>query len=259
MSVPDYSGYWTGTIQGTNSGGFAFEVHQNGGKVEGEARFHEPALGLYEYAFTGIAAEKLTLDMIPRRNAGDLGLGRVQVIAGFDAKGALVGRWKSDGGTEGVFQATRFDPKLTAELPRTNSVFVVHGHDEGAKHSVARFLEQLGIAPVISMGLTEFQEFETLDPVGITYKNTYFLNAKNAEDESLHFHELIHAVQWRALGPEAFLILYADGLAKYGYERCPLEQIAYAHQRRFSERHGPVYDVETEVLAETLALARLTI
>lgn len=33
--------------------------------------------------------------------------------------------------------------------PKKDSVFLVHGHDEGAREQVARFLEQLGIRPVI--------------------------------------------------------------------------------------------------------------
>jgi len=32
---------------------------------------------------------------------------------------------------------------------RTNKVFVVHGHDEGARESVARFLERLGLEAII--------------------------------------------------------------------------------------------------------------
>lgn len=31
----------------------------------------------------------------------------------------------------------------------SDRVFVVHGHDEGARESVARFLEKLGLEPVI--------------------------------------------------------------------------------------------------------------
>lgn len=40
---------------------------------------------------------------------------------------------------------------VAASAPRewTKKVFVVHGHDEGAREAVARFLERLGIEPVI--------------------------------------------------------------------------------------------------------------
>jgi predicted nucleotide-binding protein len=167
VTIPDYSGYWTGTIQGTNTGGFVFDIRQSGDNIEGEAKLHEAALGQYEYKFTGVASDKLSLRLVPVRHSGGLALDKVQVIATLDADGALVGRWKSDFGTEGVFQATRFDPKLKADLPKSNSVFLVHGHDERAKHSVARFLEQLGITPVIlqeqiNRGMTVIEKFENL-------------------------------------------------------------------------------------------------
>ena len=47
----------------------------------------------------------------------------------------------------------------------TNRVFVVHGRDEAAKHTVARFLEGLGLEPVIlqeqpSQGRTVIEKFE---------------------------------------------------------------------------------------------------
>lgn len=32
---------------------------------------------------------------------------------------------------------------------KTNKVFIVHGHDEGARESVARYLEKLGLTPII--------------------------------------------------------------------------------------------------------------
>jgi predicted nucleotide-binding protein len=38
------------------------------------------------------------------------------------------------------------DPDTSSVSTR---VFVVHGHDEGAKHAVARFIEQMGLEPVI--------------------------------------------------------------------------------------------------------------
>ena len=39
--------------------------------------------------------------------------------------------------------------------------------------------------------------------------------------ERLHFHELIHVVQWLTLGPERFLMAYADGLERFGYSQKP--------------------------------------
>ncbi len=57
------------------------------------------------------------------------------------------------------------------ELPNTNEVFVIHGRDEGTKNTVARFLEQLELNPVIladqpSRGCTIIEKFEQHAQVG---------------------------------------------------------------------------------------------
>lgn len=163
MTSPDYSGYWTGTIQGTNIGGFALEIRQEGEKIEGEVKLNEPALGQYEYTLSGDVSDQLAICLVPTRRSGEFSLPKVQILATLDKDGTLIGRWKTEIGTEGVFRATRYAPNL----PKTNSVFLVHGHDEGAKHSVARFLERLGITPVIlqeqiNRGMTIIEKFEDL-------------------------------------------------------------------------------------------------
>ncbi|HOD36288.1 MAG TPA: hypothetical protein PLR20_11655 [Syntrophales bacterium] len=84
---------------------------------------------------------------------------------------------------------------------------------------------------------------------GITYGDTYFIDKKKEHSESLHFHELIHAVQWDCLGFEKFLLTYGAGLVRKGYARNPLEVMAYIHQRRFETDPVP-YPVEEAVRAE---------
>jgi predicted nucleotide-binding protein len=41
--------------------------------------------------------------------------------------------------------------QTSAEMPRlpTRKAFIVHGHDEGAREAVARFLVQIGFTPII--------------------------------------------------------------------------------------------------------------
>ena len=95
------------------------------------------------------------------------------------------------------------------------------------------------IPPLSAMGLGRFSDFERMDAGGITYLNTYFVRADHAADESLHFHELVHVVQWRLLGPEKFLRLYADGLERIGYRKSPLEEMAYSLQHRFDHEAQP--------------------
>lgn len=166
MKTPNISGFWTGEILGTNQGGLTLDIKQDGVKVSGIAKIHEPALGQYEYHLSGTAEENLSFKLTPGRQSRGLTLGAVQVVCTLESDGSLAGRWRSDIGTEGAFKATRFESKqLAAELPKHNSVFLVHGHDEGAKHSVARFLEQIGVAPVIlqeqiNRGMTVIEKFE---------------------------------------------------------------------------------------------------
>ena len=53
----------------------------------------------------------------------------------------------------------------------SNEVFIVHGRDEAAKHAVARFLEKLGLEPIIlheqaNKGRTIIEKFEDYSLVG---------------------------------------------------------------------------------------------
>jgi predicted nucleotide-binding protein len=66
-----------------------------------------------------------------------------------------------------LIPAPRSGGETLAHVPRPlgKKVFIVHGHDEGARESVARFLERLGIAPVIlheqaNSGLTILEKLE---------------------------------------------------------------------------------------------------
>ena len=59
----------------------------------------------------------------------------------------------------------------TMEFGDTSKVFVIHGHDEAAREMVARFLEKLGLEPVIlheqaNKGRTIMEKFENHADVG---------------------------------------------------------------------------------------------
>lgn len=86
--------------------------------------------------------------------------------------------------------------------------------------------------PLSRMGLPEFSQMENIQISGITYKNTYFINHLH-QSESLHFHELVHVVQWERLGVDNFLLAYGAGLMQFGYRDSPLEQMAYSLQAEF--------------------------
>jgi len=107
-------------------------------------------------------------------------------------------------------------------------------------------VENLPIPPLVALGLPELAAFEQGDYAGVTFKNTYFVKAAEADRESLHFHELVHVVQWAHLGVEQFLATYAAGLAMQGYRDSPLEVMAYDLQADF-ERKGQPHDVVAAV------------
>ena len=96
-------------------------------------------------------------------------------------------------------------------------------------------LPRVPVPPLVEMGLPEFMEFQKVACEGITYLDTYFVRMDKRLDEALHFHELVHVLQWRHLGPDQFLAAYAvNHLLAAGYERNLLEVMAYHFQAQFS-------------------------
>ena len=83
---------------------------------------------------------------------------------------------------------------------------------------------------VMQLGLSQL-----LSPsaVGITLDDTYYLKPKAAAQLRVHFHELIHVLQWQALGATPFIRRYMDEVIKFGYRQAPLEEKAYDFEDRF--------------------------
>ena len=106
-------------------------------------------------------------------------------------------------------------------------------------------VDQLPIPPLSSWGLTRFADFERGNFNGVTYLNTFFIKRDDLRNEAIHFHELIHVVQWRILGPEQFLRSYAEGLEHFGYRDSPLEGMAYDAEAAFTA--NDVFDAEKMV------------
>jgi hypothetical protein len=99
-------------------------------------------------------------------------------------------------------------------------------------------VERTPFPPVSQFGLPEFAQLEGRQFEGITFKNTFFV-VRGREFESLHFHELVHVVQWSRLGVDRFLLSYGLGLLQFGYEQSPLEQMAYSLQQLFERGSVP--------------------
>ena len=60
---------------------------------------------------------------------------------------------------------------MPSEIHNTNEVFIIHGRDDGTKQAVARFLQTLGLKPVIlheqaNLGRTIIEKFEDHAQVG---------------------------------------------------------------------------------------------
>ncbi len=166
MKDINISGYWTGELKGTNTGGVSLDIKQDGNRIYGIAKINEPAMGYYEYSIIGEVSDNLAFTFDPGRNPHGLVLGKVHALGSLESENRMTGRWKSEIGTEGVFIVERFENNnMEAGLPKINSVFLVHGHDEGPKQAVARYLERLGVEPVIlqeqiNKGMTVLEKFE---------------------------------------------------------------------------------------------------
>lgn len=93
-------------------------------------------------------------------------------------------------------------------------------------------VERVPFPPVDEFGLPELASMQQMSLDGITFKDTFFLQQGRVSEE-LHFHELVHVVQWARLGVDNFLLAYGLGLLSFGYARSPLEQMAYTLQRSF--------------------------
>ena len=111
--VENFSGYWTGSFEGTNSGGLTFNIRQEEKTLSGFASIHEPAFGLSQYAIIGEAGPPTTFQLSPIRQIQDLTYGVITVSCSLVHDELITGRWQSTTGTNGAFTARRYkDPAL---------------------------------------------------------------------------------------------------------------------------------------------------
>lgn len=112
----------------------------------------------------------------------------------------------------------------------------------------ARFLEGSYFVVVDNIPKPDFPElreiglgdFIDMEVNGITYKNTYYIDKRCAGELRLHFHELVHVVQWDLLGAECFINRYIGEIQTHGYDDAPLERMAYALDRHYSQGGKPM-------------------
>lgn len=97
--------------------------------------------------------------------------------------------------------------------------------------------------PILDLGLIEFADMSRMALSGVTYDDLIFVH-RSLHTERIHFHELVHFVQWRTLGVDRFLLTYGLGVIERGYAHSPLEALAYDLQSQF-DRGVPLPDLES--------------
>jgi len=100
--------------------------------------------------------------------------------------------------------------------------------------------------PIVDLGLVEFADMSQMALSGITYDDLIFVH-QSQRTERVHFHELVHSLQWRTLGVDRFLLTYGLGVLERGYAHSPLEAIAYDLQSQF-DRGVPLPNLESLVV-----------
>jgi hypothetical protein len=115
------------------------------------------------------------------------------------------------------------------------------------------YVHRVPTPPLSAIGLPQFSDFENMTAAGMTYLDTFFAHDVTRDHEALHFHELVHVVQWQTLGPKKFIAAYADGLERSGYRASPLEMMAYTLESVFQKSQSP-FDVVAIVQEQLKAL-----
>jgi hypothetical protein len=110
-------------------------------------------------------------------------------------------------------------------------------------------VDRCPVPPLSVTGISQLAEIESWDIKGIPWENTIFIRRDLTDWDAVHFHELLHIVQWEYLGAEGYLTAWAVGTVTRGYRENPLEEMAFRHQTRF-ENKDSTYNVVREVAAE---------
>ncbi len=131
-------------------------------------------------------------------------------------------------------------PVISLSFPRLSEVFP---RDLLTRAQVVVVTGKVPFPPLNQMGLPEFKQMENMPMAGITFKDTFFVNHLH-QTESLHFHELVHIIQWERLGVDNFLLAYAAGLMQFGYRDSPIEKMAYSLQSAFDLGRLPPNPIE---------------
>jgi hypothetical protein len=115
------------------------------------------------------------------------------------------------------------------------------------------FVQTIPFPPMADLGIQGFDALATMPKAGITFRDMYFVNPR-LSFENVHFHELVHVIQWRTLGFDDFLLTYAATVLTDGYWRSPLEAVASELEAEF--RRGDCPSRVSERVADGARRAR---
>ncbi|MBX7139081.1 MAG: hypothetical protein K1X83_13990 [Oligoflexia bacterium] len=148
----------------------------------------------------------------------------------FESSAARISEWMENLKSSTAALATPFGE---LSLPRLNRYFP-------ASHLQSVSVVVPPEMPVLPLAEFGFQGKLPDAFVGFTIGTTYLIGPGYLGREGIHFHELIHTVQWKILGAEAFVVAYAAGLSRHGYRNALLEDMAYELQSDFENYYSPV-------------------
>ncbi|WP_157953675.1 hypothetical protein [Oceanimonas marisflavi] len=110
-------------------------------------------------------------------------------------------------------------------------------------------LDELPSPPRAQVAALGLDELLSPSAIGLTLADTYYLKPPAAGQLRVHFHELVHVVQWQALGPARFVERYLQEIRQHGYRQAPLERMAYELEHRFALNPDGHFDAQARVLS----------
>ena len=180
------TGNWNGKTSGTNNADIAIDIAEVDSKLSGTIRINDLRHGVSVYDYEGHRdgstiqfkgaprpeyrrSQNVTVNGRPVVIDNSVRHGEISAEGRIEHDDRITGSWRSSIGTGGTFSIERARHQNAPF--RANKIFIIHGRDEGPKDMVARFLEHLGLEPVIlaerpSQGRTIIEKFEQHAQVG---------------------------------------------------------------------------------------------
>lgn len=148
------SGVWLGTISGTNSASLQIRIRQEGQRFTGSAIIYEPIIGRYAYSLIGALGSPVSFRLEVAQGYPHQMLGAVDATIDDLSATNATGRWRSTNGAHGTFEIekmveTTSQIHTTRAIATRDKIFIAHGHDQGLREAVARYVHNLVDSPPI--------------------------------------------------------------------------------------------------------------